>query len=130
MNFLRRAPWALFLVLSWAIARLMGAELATSSIPGLSFIVFGFVALVLEFMFSADISVAAFQRELGHGHRDAGGRVRGRHVLDHHASRNWVRGWLHSVHRPRNRLGVPSQFVQDRASEHNDRCGDHTTPTT
>jgi hypothetical protein len=65
MTFLRRMPWALLLVISWAIARFMGAELATSSIPGLFFIVFGFSALVLEFIFSADISVAAFQRELG-----------------------------------------------------------------
>ena len=65
MNFLRRAPWAVFLVLSWATARLLGTELATSSIPGQSVIEFGFVALVIEFMFSADIGVAAFQRELG-----------------------------------------------------------------
>jgi hypothetical protein len=65
VTFLRRTPWVLFLVLSWAIARLMGANIATSSIPGLFFIVFGVVALVLEFMFSADIAVAAFQRELG-----------------------------------------------------------------
>ena len=61
---IRKTPWALIVVLSYAIAKLLGAQLASGSIPGLIFIGAGLVALMLEFMRSADITVSTFKLDL------------------------------------------------------------------
>jgi hypothetical protein len=59
-----KTPWALIVVLSYAIAKLMGAQLVSGSIPGLVFISAGVIALILEFMRSADITVFTFKLDL------------------------------------------------------------------
>jgi prolipoprotein diacylglyceryltransferase len=65
MKLLYKVPWTLILVLCWATARLFGAQLAASTVPGLIVIVAGFAALVIEFMRSSDITVRSFKMDLG-----------------------------------------------------------------
>ena len=64
MRVLNRVPWTLVLVLCWAGARSAGAQLAINSASGIIILIAAFGALVVEFMRSADITVARFKFEL------------------------------------------------------------------
>jgi hypothetical protein len=60
---LKRVPWTLLLVLSWAGARYSGVNLEVTGGAFLGFVALAFITIMLEFNRSGDIMLPSFKRE-------------------------------------------------------------------
>lgn len=59
----RRLPFTLFLLILWAVLRLADVKMTAGSLSGITFVILGFLVLIVEFFKSADIGVRTFRIE-------------------------------------------------------------------